>query len=61
VCVGQQRIVDQANARGNARDTGEIPGHPIRMELNSTSADEVKSQCGDAVTGERRVDDGPPH
>ena len=36
MCVGQQRKVDQAKARGNARDTGEVPGHPIRMELNST-------------------------
>ena len=28
VCGGQQRIVDQAKARGNAWDTGVVPGHP---------------------------------
>jgi len=32
---GQQRIVDQAKAQGNARDTGVVPGHHL-MELNST-------------------------
>ena len=37
---GQQRIVDQAKARGNARDTGVVPGHR-KMELNSTTAEEV--------------------
>jgi hypothetical protein len=36
VCGGQQRIVDQAKAQGNAWDTGVVPGHPIRMEQNST-------------------------
>jgi hypothetical protein len=41
VCDGQQRIVDQAKARGNAWDTGEVPGHP-RVEQNSTIAEEVK-------------------
>lgn len=41
VCDGQQRIVDQAKAQGNAWDTGVVPGHP-RMELNSTCAEEVK-------------------
>lgn len=38
---GQQRIVDQANAWGNAWDTGVVPGHR-QMELNSTIAAEVK-------------------
>lgn len=41
MCDGQQRIVDQAKAQGNAWDTGEVPGHP-RVELNSTIAEEVK-------------------
>jgi hypothetical protein len=41
VCDGQQRIVDQAKAQGNAWDTGVVPGHR-QMELNSTIADEVK-------------------
>jgi hypothetical protein len=41
VCDGQQRILDQANAQGNAWDTGVVPGHR-KMELNSTIADEVK-------------------
>jgi hypothetical protein len=41
VCEGQQRIVDQAKAQGNAWDTGVIPDHR-KMELNSTIADEVK-------------------
>jgi hypothetical protein len=27
VCDGQQRIVDQAKAQGNAWDTGVVPGH----------------------------------
>ena len=39
--AGPQRIVDQAKARGNARDTGEVPGC-LPTELNSTSAEEVK-------------------
>jgi hypothetical protein len=39
--AGPPRIVDQAKARGNARDTGGVPGcHPT--ELNSTTAEEVK-------------------
>jgi hypothetical protein len=38
---GQQRIVDQAKARGNARDTGVVPDHHP-MGLNSTTAEEVK-------------------
>jgi len=38
---GQQRIVDQAKAQGNAWDTGVVPGHRP-MELNSTIAEEVK-------------------
>ena len=41
VCDGQQRIVDQAKAQGNAWDTGVVPGH-LRMEQNSTIAEEVK-------------------
>ena len=41
MCDGQQRIVDQAKAQGNAWDTGVVPGHP-RMEPNSTLAEEVK-------------------
>jgi hypothetical protein len=39
--TGPQRIVDQAKARGNARDTGEVPGC-LPTELNSTIAEEVK-------------------
>lgn len=27
MCGGQQRIVDQAKAQGNAWDTGVVPGH----------------------------------
>ena len=38
---GPQKIVDQAKAQGNAWDTGVVPGH-LRMELNSTFAEEVK-------------------
>jgi hypothetical protein len=38
---GQQKIVDQAKAQGNAWDTGVVPGHR-KMELNSTIAEEVK-------------------
>jgi hypothetical protein len=41
VCDGQQRIVDQAKAQGNAWDTGVVPGH-LRVEPNSTIAEEVK-------------------
>jgi hypothetical protein len=41
VCDGQQRIVDQAKAQGNAWDTGVVPGHR-KMEPNSTIAEEVK-------------------
>jgi hypothetical protein len=41
VSAGLQKIVDQAKARGNAWDTGVVPGHR-RMELNSTIAEEVK-------------------
>ena len=41
MCGGQQKIVDQAKAQGNAWDTGVVPGH-LRMELNSTLAEEVK-------------------
>jgi hypothetical protein len=44
VSDGPQRIVDQAKARGNARDTGVVPGH-CKMELNSTIAEEVKNTC----------------
>ena len=43
VCDGQRRIVDQAKARGNAWDTGEVPGH-LRVEPNSTIAEEVKAK-----------------
>ena len=39
--AGPQRIVDQAKARGNARDTGGVPGC-LLTELNSTIAEEVK-------------------
>ena len=60
MCDGQQRIVDQAKAQGNAWDTGVVPGHR-RMELNSTIAEEVKVKCGNEVTSERRVDDGETH
>lgn len=38
---GQQRIVDQAKAQGNAWDTGVVPGH-LRMEPNSTFAEGMK-------------------
>jgi len=41
---GPQRIVDQAKARGNARDTGVVPGHRT-MELNSTTAEGVSVLC----------------
>ncbi len=39
--TGPHRIVDQAKARGNARDTGVVPGC-LATELNSTSAPAVK-------------------
>ena len=43
VCGERQRIVDQAKARGNARDTGVVPGLRTRpREPNSTIAEEVK-------------------
>ena len=57
---GQQRIVDQAKAQGNAWDTGVVPGH-LRMEQNSTLAEEVKVTCYSEVTSERRVDDEETH
>ena len=60
MCGGQQKIVDQAKAQGNAWDTGVVPGHP-RMEQNSTHAEEVKTSCGNEVTSERRVDDEETH
>ncbi len=41
MCDGQQRIVDQAKAQGNAWDTGVVPGC-LLTELNSTIAEEVK-------------------
>lgn len=41
MCDGQQRIVDQAKAQGNAWDTGVVPDHR-KVELNSTTAEEVK-------------------
>ncbi len=43
--AGPQRIVDQAKARGNARDTGVVPGCR-QTELNSTTAEEVKVPAG---------------
>ena len=52
--------MDQAKAQGNAWDTGVVPGH-LRMEQNSTLAEEVKTNCGNEVTSERRVDDGETH
>jgi hypothetical protein len=60
VCGGQQRIVDQAKAQGNAWDTGVVPGHR-KMEPNSTIAEEVKVTCCDGVTSKRRVDYGQNH
>ena len=60
MCGGQQKIVDQAKAQGNAWDTGVVPGH-LRMEQNSTFAEEVKTNCCHEVTSERRVDDGETH
>ena len=55
-----QRIVDQAKARGNARDTGVVPGcHPT--ELNSTSAEEVKVPVRNEDIRERRVDGEATH
>ena len=44
MCDGQQRIVDQAKAQGNAWDMGVVPGHR-QMELNSTIAEEVEVMC----------------
>lgn len=41
-----QRIVDQAKARSNARDTGEVPGC-LPTELNSTIAEEMKVSATD--------------
>lgn len=38
---GRQRIVDQAKARGNARDTGGVPDHRA-MGPNSTIAEGMK-------------------
>src|SRR5260370_1867639 len=60
VCGGQQRIVDQAKAQGNAWDTGVVPGHR-KMEQNSTIAEEVKVTCCKRVTSKRRVDYGQNH
>ena len=57
MCGGQQRIVDQAKAQGNAWDTGVVPGHR-KMELNSTIAEEVKVRCCNGVSRNRRVDYG---
>jgi hypothetical protein len=44
--VRSPRIVDQAKARGNARDTGGVPGCRT-TELNSTTAAEVKKPAKD--------------
>ena len=41
MCGGQQRIVDQAKAQGNAWDTGVVPGHPHGWS-RIPRADEVK-------------------
>jgi hypothetical protein len=60
VCGGQQRIVDQAKAQGNAWDTGVVPGHPLGWS-RIPHAEEVKVICCTAVTSERRVDDGATH
>ena len=60
MCDLQSRIVDQAKARGNARDTGVVPGH-LRMELNSTIAEEVTVGERNEGMSERRVDDGETH
>lgn len=43
MCAGPQRIVDQAKARGNARDTGVVPDR-LPTEPNSTFAEEVKTE-----------------
>ena len=40
---GPGGMAQAAKARGNARDTGEVPGHR-KMEPNSTIAEEVKVQ-----------------
>jgi hypothetical protein len=58
--VGPQRIVDQAKARGNARDTGVVPGC-LWTELNSTRAEEVKVSAATMGIRERRVDGGATH
>ena len=60
MCGGQQRIVDQAKAQGNAWDTGVVPGHPSGWS-RIPRADEVKTTCCITVTSERRVDDGKTH
>lgn len=60
MCGGQQRIVDQAKAQGNAWDTGVVPGHPLGWS-RIPHADEVKVKCCTIVTSERRVDDGETH
>ena len=41
MCGGQQRIVDQAKAQGNAWDTGVVPGHPAGWS-RIPRAEEVK-------------------
>lgn len=41
MCGGQQRIVDQAKAQGNAWDTGVVPGRPSGRS-RIPCADEVK-------------------
>ena len=41
MCDGQQRIVDQAKAQGNAWDTGVVPGHPTGWS-RIPRAEEVK-------------------
>ena len=60
MCGGQQRIVDQAKAQGNAWDTGVVPGHPLGWS-RIPRADEVKVKSCIAATSERRVDDGETH
>ena len=60
MCGGQQRIVDQAKAQGNAWDTGVVPGHPSGWS-RIPRAEEVKVKCRITVTRERRVDVGETH
>jgi hypothetical protein len=60
VCGGQQRKVDQAKAQGNSWDTGVVPGHPLGWS-RIPRANEVKVKWCNAVTRERRVDDGETH